>query len=102
MDILKTLEKLNIDLFDFISILEFTPDKSKIISKGNTIKIKYIGKKGVLKARNSCTECRYLSFVQMGLGVNIAPCCCKVDGEWRELRGWTERKCNAFIKKALF
>ena len=87
MDILKTLEKLNIDLFDFISILEFTPDKSKIISKGNTIKIKYIGKKGVLKARNSCTECRYLT------------CCCKIDGEWRELRGWTKRKCNAFIKK---
>ena len=40
MNILETLEKLNIDLFDFISILEFTPDKSKIISKGNTIKIK--------------------------------------------------------------
>lgn len=99
MGLLEKLKDTNIDPFEFMLNLELTPDKSKIVQKGNIIKIKYIGKKGAIKARNTCKDCKYVSIVQIGLGFALVPCCCKVEGEWRELSGWTKRKCDAFIEQ---
>lgn len=99
MGLLERLKDANIDPFEFMLNLELTPDKSKVVQKGDTITIKYVGKKRSIKARNTCKDCKHVSIVQIGLGFTLVPCCCKVEGEWRELSGWTERKCGAFIEK---
>jgi hypothetical protein len=87
------------DKIDLLEIIELTPEKTQVVRKGNSIRIKHIGKKGKVARREQCNSCSYLDKYQAGLGFAILPCCSREDG-WREMWGNTTRKCKAYKPKA--
>lgn len=86
------------DKFDLLSQIELTPEKTKVVRKGNSISIKHVGKKGKVSHREQCDSCACLDKYQAGLGFVVLPCCSREDG-WREMWGETTRQCKAYKQK---
>jgi len=86
------------DKFDLLGMINISPDKSKIVRKGNMISIKHVNKKGDVKKREQCDSCSHLDKYQAGLGYAFMPCCSREDG-WRAMWGETTRKCKFYDKK---
>lgn len=74
-----------------------SPDKTKVSITNNSVSIKNIGCKGVLKKRAQCDYCERKGTYQAGI-LAWLPCCNRDDG-WRRLEGRTERNCKYYVKK---
>ncbi|MCE5221880.1 MAG: hypothetical protein LLF98_11635 [Clostridium sp.] len=87
-----------IDKFYLLAKIQLTPNKTKIVQKGNSISIKHVNKKGTVKHRFQCSSCLHLDNYQAGLGFVIMPCCSRDDG-WREMWGETASRCKFYKEK---
>lgn len=74
-----------------------TPDKTEVKTTSNSISVKNVGCKGVIKKREACKTCQRLGIYQAGI-LAWSHCCNREDG-WRKLSGITEKPCKFYLEK---